>query len=304
MGTTYTVSIRSQIAQDTSIDKDVFNILNSINLDMSTYLEDSIISKVNQSQINNWINVDKDFIEVLDYAKELCKKTNGIYDVTIGKMVDLWGFGSKEISDIPSEKEINYLKEQVGCNSIDIDKKQNLIKRNKDIALDFSSIAKGYAIDKLYDHLLKQKNILNFFIELGGEVRSTKFKEDIEPWKIGIINPLKPEKLIHTFYSDKYDSFAMATSGDYRNIRVFGLNQLSHTINVKTGTPNNEAKKSVSVIADNAMKADAMATALNAMKLETAIKYTEKHKIKALFIFEDKGKSKLIFSKELQKVKM
>ena len=167
MGTTYTVSIRSQIAQDTSIDKDVFNILNSINLDMSTYLEDSIISKVNQSQINNWINVDKDFIEVLDYAKELCKKTNGIYDVTIGKMVDLWGFGSKEISDIPSEKEINYLKEQVGCNSIDIDKKQNLIKRNKDIALDFSSIAKGYAIDKLYDHLLKQKNILNFFIERG-----------------------------------------------------------------------------------------------------------------------------------------
>ena len=101
MGTTYTVSIRSQIAQDTSIDKDLFNILNSINLDMSTYLEDSIISKVNQSQINNWINVDKDFIEVLDYAKELCKKTNGIYDVTIGKMVDLWGFGSKEISDIP-----------------------------------------------------------------------------------------------------------------------------------------------------------------------------------------------------------
>jgi len=74
MGTTYTVSIRSQIAQDTSIDKDVFNILNSINLDMSTYLEDSIISKVNQSEINNWIKVDKDFIEVLDYAKELCKK--------------------------------------------------------------------------------------------------------------------------------------------------------------------------------------------------------------------------------------
>ena len=68
MGTTYTVSIRSQTAQDKSIEKDVFNILNSINLDMSTYLEDSIISKVNQSQINNWINVDKDFIEVLDLS--------------------------------------------------------------------------------------------------------------------------------------------------------------------------------------------------------------------------------------------
>ena len=136
MGTTYTVSIRSQTAQDTSIEKDVFNILNSINLDMSTYLEDSIISKVNQSEINNWIKVDKDFIEVLDYAKELCKKTNGIYDVTIGKMVDLWGFGSKEISGIPSEKEINYLKKQVGCNSIDIDKKQNLIKRNKELKFD------------------------------------------------------------------------------------------------------------------------------------------------------------------------
>ena len=304
MGTTYTVNIRSLGSQDLELDKDIFRILNSVNLDMSTYLEDSLISILNQSQINTWINVDNNFIKVLDYAKNLCKKTDGIYDVTVGKLVNLWGFGPKEVSNIPKDKEIGYLKEQVGCDSIDINREQNLVRRNKDIALDFSSIAKGYAIDKLYIYLQEQKNILNFFIELGGEVRSTKFKEDTQSWKIGIINPIYPEKLIHTFYSNNHDSFALATSGDYRNIRVIGSKQISHTIDVKSGTPKNEAKKSISVISDNAMEADALATALNAMKLEGAIKFANDNAIKALFVTDHAGKAKLVFSNELQKVKI
>ena len=103
MGTTYTVNIRSLGSQDLELDKDIFRILNSVNLDMSTYLEDTLISLLNQSQINTWINVDNNFIKVLDYAKNLCKKTDGIYDVTIGKLVNLWGFGPKEVSNIPKD---------------------------------------------------------------------------------------------------------------------------------------------------------------------------------------------------------
>ena len=104
--------------------------------------------------------------------------------------------------------------------------------------------------------------------------------------------------------SSDFDSFALATSGDYRNIRIFNERELSHTLDTLSGTPKNLAKKSVSVVAENAMKADALATTLNAMTLEQAINYANQKQIKALFITESEGQSKLIFSEKLKQVKM
>ena len=118
------------------------------------------------------------------------------------------------------------------------------------------------------------------------------------------MSPSKPDKIVYSFISSDYDSFAMATSGDYRNIRIFNEEEYSHTINPVAGAPNNSSRKSVSVVSDNAMIADALATALNVMELEAAMDYANEYQIKALFIYEQDGKSNLLFSKELQKVKM
>ncbi len=301
MGTTYNIIAFSEYD---NLEQSIYDSFNSVNLSMSTYLNDSLINKVNYSDINEWVEVSQDFIEVLRYAVDTCIKSKGLYDVSIGKLVDSWGFGPLEKNQEPLPKDILYLKTQVGCDSIEINEETPAVKRTRDVALDFSSIAKGFAIDKVFKYLSSEMSIDNLFVELGGEIRTTKYKIDETPWKIGVVSPSKPDKIVYSFISSDYDSFAMATSGDYRNIRIFNKEEYSHTINPVAGAPNNSSKKSVSVVSDNAMIADALATALNVMELEAAMDYANKYQIKALFIYEQDGKSNLLFSKELQKVKM
>ncbi|URQ65840.1 FAD:protein FMN transferase [SAR86 cluster bacterium] len=301
MGTTYNIIAFSEYD---NLEQSIYDSFNSVNLSMSTYLNDSLINKVNYSDINEWVEVSQDFIEVLRYAVDTCIKSKGLYDVSIGKLVDSWGFGPLEKNQKPLPKDILYLKTQVGCDSIEINEETPAVKRTRDVALDFSSIAKGFAIDKVFKYLSSEMSIDNLFVELGGEIRTTKYKIDETPWKIGVVSPSKPDKIVYSFISSDYDSFAMATSGDYRNIRIFNKEEYSHTINPKVGAPNNSSKKSVSVVSNNAMIADALATALNVMELEAAMDYANEYQIKALFIYEQDGKSNLLFSKELQKVKM
>ena len=153
---------------------------NSVNLSMSTYLNDSLINKVNYSDINEWVEVSQDFIEVLRYAVDTCIKSKGLYDVSIGKLVDSWGFGSLEKNQKPSLKDIQYLKTQVGCDSIEINDEASAVKRKRDVALDFSSIAKGFAIDKVYKHLYSELNIENIFIELTISYPDAVFGSKVE----------------------------------------------------------------------------------------------------------------------------
>ena len=303
MGTTYNITLQSDVSSE-DVHFKAYNILQKVNQEMSTYIDDSLISKVNNADIGKWVTVSQDFLDVLIYATALCKETQGIYDVSIGKLVNLWGFGPDFINKEPSAEEVSYFSSQVGCNSIESDPLNLAIKKVKDVELDFSSIAKGFAIDKVYEFLIKQPSLNSFFIEIGGEIRSTSLKSNDQPWKAGIINPIQQEKIIYTFLSSDFDSFALATSGDYRNIRIFDEKELSHTINTLSGIPTNLAKKSVSVVSENAMKADALATTLNAMTLEQAFNYANQKGIKALFITEFEGQSKIIFSEKLKQVKM
>ena len=303
MGTSYNITLQSDVSGEEAHFK-AYNILQKVNQEMSTYIDDSLISKVNKADIGKWVKVSQDFLDVLSFATALCKDTRGIYDVSIGKLVNLWGFGPDSVDKEPSAEELSYFSSQVGCNSIELDHLNLSIKKVKDVELDFSSIAKGFGVDKVYEFLIKQAYLKGFFIEIGGEIRSTSLKSNDQPWKAGIINPIQQEKLIYTFLSSDFDSFALATSGDYRNIRIFNERELSHTLDTLSGIPTNLAKKSVSVVAENAMKADALATTLNAMTLEKAINYANQKQIKALFITESEGQSKLIFSEKLKQVKM
>ena len=303
MGTSYNITLQSDVSSEDAHFK-AYNILQKVNQEMSTYIDDSLISKVNKADIGKWVTVSQDFLDVLIYATALCKETQGIYDVSIGKLVNLWGFGPDFVNKEPSPEEVSYFSSQVGCNSIESDPSNLAIKKVKDVELDFSSIAKGFAIDKVYEFLIKQPFLDSFFIEIGGEIRSTSLKSNDQPWKAGIVNPIQQEKIIYTFLSSDFDSFALATSGDYRNIRIFNEKELSHTLDTLSGIPTNLAKKSVSVISENAMKADALSTALNAMTLEKAINYANQKEIKALFITESEGQSKILFSEKLKQVKM
>lgn len=303
MGTSYNITLQSDVSGEDAHFK-AYNILQKVNQEMSTYIDDSLISKVNKADIGNWVTVSQDFLDVLIYATALCKETQGIYDVSIGKLVNLWGFGPDSVAKEPSSEEVSYFSSQVGCNSIESDPLNLSVKKVKDVELDFSSIAKGFAVDKVYEFLIKQPYLNSFFIEIGGEIRSTSLKSNDQPWKAGIINPIQQEKIIYTFLSSDFDSFALATSGDYRNIRILNDKELSHTLDTLSGIPMNLTRKSVSVVAESAMKADALATTLNAMTPEQAFNYANQEGIKALFITEYKGQSKILFSEKLKQVKM
>ena len=303
MGTSYSLAVYSDEDTQNTFSK-VSNILENVNQEMSTYIVNSSISQINQAEIDKWITVSRDFLDVLTYAIDLCYQSNGVYDVSIGKLVNIWGFGPDTVDNKPTEDELNYLSSQVGCDSIILDDNNLSIKKVRDVSLDFSSIAKGFAIDKAYDFLVTQKQLKSFFIEIGGEIRATTFKYEKQPWKAGIIDPLKQQKIVYAFSSSDFNSFALATSGDYRNVRVFENQKLSHTIDTLSGVPSNYSQKSVSVIAENAMMADALATALNAMPLNEAIEYSNRNRLYVLFITEEENSPKLLFSDELQRVKM
>ena len=302
MGTTYSITVHSEVNAQ-NIFLEATDIIDQVNQEMSTYIEDSLISKINRTEIGEWINVSEDFLNVLVYASALCSKSDGLYDVSIGKLVNIWGFGPKLIEKSPTDEQLEYLSSQIGCDSTQIDIKSSSVKRNRDIALDFSSIAKGFAIDKVFKFLMKQE-LKGFFIELGGEIRSTKYKSNQQPWKAGVINPMEPQKIIHTFLSSDYESFAMATSGDYMNVRIYEGQEKSHTINPKSGLPSSYSKKSITVISDSGMKADALATTLNVMPLDRAIQYANTNKIMALFVMETIDGHRLLFSDQLEKVKI
>ena len=303
MGTSYSLAVYSDEDTQNTFSK-VSNILENVNQEMSTYIVNSSISQINQAEIDKWITVSRDFLDVLTYAIDLCYQSNGVYDVSIGKLVNIWGFGPDTVDNKPTEDELNYLSSQVGCDSIILDDNNLSIKKVRDVSLDFSSIAKGFAIDKAYDFLVTQKQLKSFFIEIGGEIRATTFKYEKQPWKTGIIDPLEQQKIVYAFSSSDFNSFALATSGDYRNVRVFENQKLSHTIDTISGVPSNYSQKSVSVIAENAMMADALATALNAMPLDEAIEYSNRNRLYVLFITEEENSPKLLFSDELQRVKM
>ena len=140
MGTGYSISLQSEVSGQNTHFK-AFNILQNVNQEMSTYLDDSLISKVNKAEVGIWVTVTQDFIEVLDYALALCDETQGVYDVSIGKLVNLWGFGPDKNKSIPSKNKIDSLLSFVGFDNLEFDN-FSFKKPNSGYYLDFSSIAR------------------------------------------------------------------------------------------------------------------------------------------------------------------
>ncbi len=297
MGTTYKVILYGQEIQTSR--QEVNDIFENVNQEMSTYLSTSSISQINNIDLFEWYKVSKGFTRVLNFAIDLCNDTNGIYDVSVGRLVNTWGFGPNEASDITQEEEKEILNE-IGCDSVQID--QESVRKLKNVYLDFSSIAKGYAIDLVHLELLSDTGIESYYIELGGEIRTSSLKRNNIPWVVGIEDPEDPNNFLIKLKSNQFNNFSVATSGDYRNFRVFDQQLVSHTFNLQLGKPKKYSKSSVTVVAENAMKADALATALNAMKLEEAIKYSNINNVKAIFISNQNTQTDLIFSNSMSKI--
>ena len=133
MGTSYSLTVYSDEDNQNTFFK-VSNILENVNQEMSTYIDNSSISQFNQAKVDQWITVSKDFIYVLTYAIDLCYKSNGVYDVSIGNLVNIWGFGPDTVNEEPTEDKLNYLSSQVGCDSVLLDVDNLSIKKVRDVS--------------------------------------------------------------------------------------------------------------------------------------------------------------------------
>ena len=283
-GTSYGITYYSKSEKDFQNELD--SLFSVINKSLSTYKEDSEISKINR---NEETIVDEHFINVFNASKLIFNETEGAFDPTIGAVVNAWNFGPKGKVIGLDELKVDSLMASVGLDKVKL-VGDHVIKENPITFLDFNAIAKGYGVD-VVSNFLESQNIKNYIIEIGGEIRCKGMNmEKKHAWRVGIEKPNfdGTQSLIGAI---NMKDEAMATSGTYRKYSIDeNGNRYSHIIDTKTGYPSKTNLLSISVIAENCMLADAYATAFKAMGIEKVKQYSETHpELKVFLIFENEN---------------
>jgi thiamine biosynthesis lipoprotein len=263
MGTSYHITlITTQKNQDkqSALQLDIDNLLKDINHKMSTYQSDSEISQFNATPSLEWIPISQDFYNVVDSALLISNLSRGYFDITISPLVNLWGFGPKIKINTPKNDDIKEAMSHIGYQKLGTQKETNSLKKADPLlTIDLSSIAKGYAVDKVSDYL-SSKSIANHLVEIGGEVKAKGKNLSNKKWRIAIENPDADSRAVNSLL--ELDNTAVATSGDYRNYYVENNERQSHIIDPKTGYPIKHKLASVTVVNPSTMLADAWATTL------------------------------------------
>ncbi|MBU2951310.1 FAD:protein FMN transferase [Tamlana agarivorans] len=278
-GTTYAFTYNSEVNYKTQFDS-LFAVVNN---SMSTYQDNSIISKLNDNEL---VEIDDHFAYVFEASKIIYKETDGAFDPTIGAVVNAWDFGPKgEIEELDTLS-IDWLMRSVGLKQVT--RIDNKIIKPKGTFLDFNAIAKGYGVDMIGEYLESQ-NVNDYLVEIGGEIRTRGANvEKKHPWKVGIERPnFEGEHSILDVVILKDD--AMATSGTYRKFKIDKEGKrYAHIIDPKTGFPSKTNLLSISVIHENCMTADAYATAFKSMGLEKVKAFVkDRPDLKVYLIFEN-----------------
>ncbi len=261
---------------------EIDSLLVNFNNIFSTYIPSSEISTINNS--SGKIYISDHFHFLLEQSKRVYDLTDGYFDPTIGPLVNLWGFGPDKLINNPKNSEVNNLLNLVGLNKIDIG--DNFLIKNKGTYIDFSSIAKGYAVDILHNYLIDKK-ILNFFIEIGGEVRANGKNIKNVDWIVGIESPFKLNSNT-PIATASLEGLSIATSGNYRNFYKIGDSLIFHTIDPRTGYPSETNMLSASVFSKSCFLADAFATSFMVMGFEKSKKLSSSiDDIDVLLIYYD-----------------
>lgn len=290
MGTSYNVKYRP--TQNTpslkTMQIDVDALLAEINHTMSTYDPESELSRFNRLRSTDWVSASASLRAVLKTALEIGAQSEGAFDITVGPLVNLWGFGPEVHPDrIPGESDITAARARSGLDKVTLSETQPAIRKHRpDVFLDLSGIAKGYGVDQVAE-LMTAHGIEHYLVEIGGEIRVRGFKEHDTPWRVAIEKPLSGERSVHTILA--LSDIALATSGNYRNFFEIAGRRYSHTIDPTTGWPVDNHLVSVTVLADTSMRADAWATAFQVLGPERGMAIAERLSLPVLFVIERDG---------------
>lgn len=271
LGTTYSIIVDTRLKEKIIRGK-IDSIFEVVNNSMSTYIDNSIISRVNQS--DKPVKVDLHFIKVYNKSKEIWSLSKGSFDPTAGSFTNLYGLGPNTAFERIDKNKIDSVKKIVGFDKVYLRNENTVIKKNKNIFIDFNAIAKGYTVD-LIKELFEENLIDNFLVEVGGELISKGYSENNKKWKVAIQNPIE----MNTYFSEIYlNDKSLATSGNYRKYRIDPLSgeRYSHIIDPLSGNSLFNNILSASVIADTCIEADGWATALMVMNSIDALEIINK----------------------------
>jgi thiamine biosynthesis lipoprotein len=285
MGTYYRVSYvvdkllqQSERYTEEELQAEIDKKLELVNDQMSTYRPNSELSKFNQAKQS--LIVSPETVLVVQASLQLFELSGGAFDVTVGPLVNLWGFGpDKKPTKIPSAELIKARQRKVGSQYLSIDG-NTLHKAIPELYVDLSSIAKGYGVDVIATYL-QEIGINNYLVDIGGELRAKGVKPENKQWTLAIERPTEGQNVQRLI---QIGDNAIATSGDYRNYYEFDGIRYSHTIDPSTGKPINHHLASVTVIHESSMMADGFATVISVLGPEDGLAFAQQNKLAAFLI--------------------
>ena len=288
MGTSFNIKL---VAPDMNLDfealgEDINQRLEAIDKVMSTYREDSDLSAFNASRSTDWVDVSLELCEAVQQSLVVSRDTNGAFDVTVGPLVNLWGFGPDLITVTPpAQADIDAAMTQTGYAHLSTDCSTPALKKAiPELYVDLSGWAKGYAVDEL-GQLLDGKGLENYLAEVGGELRVRGHNSSRHEWAIAIEGPDISQRAAQSVY--RLTDVAVATSGDYRNYFEYDGQRYSHTIDARTGKPVSHNLASVTVVDQSAAFADAMATALLVLGPDAGPDMADELQVASLFLIRN-----------------
>ena len=294
MGTTYMVKIIKNNETAPAFTAEIYKslsagisgCLHTVNQQMSTWNDDSEISRFNRYRETDWFVISFDTAQVILEALQTSKKSNGAFDMTVGHLVNLWGFGpTKKKREIPDEIQIKEVMAKTGYHKLALRLSPPSVKKtDPEVYCDLSAIAKGFGVDKVAKYI-ESKGFSNYLVEIGGEVRAKGMNPKGTLWRVAIASPDSSsgfQKIL--FLKDA----SMATSGDYHNYFEKDGVRFSHTIDPSTGRPITHKLASVTVVHKSCMTADAMATAIDVLGPEKGYELALKENLPVFLVIREK----------------
>ena len=286
MGSTYTIKYvfnASTTAAD-AVGVEVQSILDEVDRQMSTYRLDSDIARFNQSPANTCLPMPQPVLDLAQYGYELSRSSDGAFDLTLGPLLNLWGFGPQaRAKHVPSAADIAKAKTQIGYQHVRV--VGNQLCKDADVQVEFNSIAAGYTVDRISERFT-ELNIDSYMIEVTGELIAKGRKPDGSAWRIALEQPLGDgQRVIQRVL--EIDGYGINTSGDYRNYFEENGVRFSHTIDPQVGAPISHRLASVTVVDPSALHADGLGTVLLVLGPERGLAFAEERKIAAFFVMRD-----------------
>ena len=289
MGTSYQVTAKATAYQRLFLHKTLKKELNHLIQIASTYEQDSFITTFNKTKTFVLETpIPEDFLVLFKLGKQLYKQSKGAWDPTILPLLRLWGFDTATPSYTPPSKDkLIEIQHTIGFNKVTLNKQGYLQKNHPDLAIDLSSIAKGFAVDKIAE-MLEKKGVDNYLVDIGGEIYAKGKNKTKRRWVIGINTPQPNAKPSSFSERVTVSNKALATSGDYRQFFTHNNTVYSHILDPRTGMPIQHNTVSVSILAPTCRLADGLATTCLVLGKDEGLKLLENYKnVEGLFYVKD-----------------